>query len=472
MDAATPHYEISNKGVGSILGGVGILKSLINRLDLKSKLDRALCLFKQRHAYTEGDHVLNLALGAACGGETLGDLQTLREDDAFLLALGAEDLPAPTTAADFCRRFNENDIETLMDAINDVRIGVWATQGKAFLERATIDADGTIVETGAECAEGVDYCYKKVWGYNPLVVSLANTQEPLFIVNRPGSRPSHEGAHLYFDKAIVACRKAGFRSVLLRGDADFSQTAYLDGWDKNGVGFVFGNDASACYKKQANALPESAWSRLVRETRVVDEDDKRDYQHRQKTDVIFKRGFKNLELEYEDIAEFWHRPQKCKRAYRVIALRKTIRVSKGQDLLFPEVRYFFYMTNLENLSAREVVREANQRCNQENLNATLKNGVHALRAPLKTLVSNWAYMVCTSLAWSMKAWYGLLLPKATDHDKAVRQRIISMEYRTFLNAFIRLPCLVVQSARRTTIRLLARTRWTPWLLEGLARMQT
>ena len=31
----------------------------------------------------------------------------------------------------------------------------------------------------------------------------------------------------------------------------------------------------------------------------------------------------------------------------------------------------------------------------------------ALQAPVDTLVSNWAYMVMTSLAWNLKAWFAL-----------------------------------------------------------------
>ena len=54
---------------------------------------------------------------------------------------------------------------------------------------------------------------------------------------------------------------------------------------------------------------------------------------------------------------------------------------------------------------------ANGRCDQENLLAQLKNGVRALRAPVKTLESNWAFMVMTTLAWDLKAWWALLLPE-------------------------------------------------------------
>ena len=56
--------------------------------------------------------------------------------------------------------------------------------------------DGHIVETGAECKEGIDISYDGRWGYHPLLLSLAETGEPLRIVNRAGNRPSHKARRL------------------------------------------------------------------------------------------------------------------------------------------------------------------------------------------------------------------------------------------------------------------------------------
>src|SRR5436305_2108192 len=85
-------------------------------------------------------------------------------------------------------------------ALNRTRRRVWAEQPPEFFDEAIIDADGTLVGTDAECKRDIDRAYDGTWGYHPLVVSLANTAEPLFLVNRPGNRPSHEGAHVYLDK--------------------------------------------------------------------------------------------------------------------------------------------------------------------------------------------------------------------------------------------------------------------------------
>ncbi|MBK8013769.1 MAG: hypothetical protein IPK13_20770 [Deltaproteobacteria bacterium] len=70
---------------------------------------------------------------------------------------------------------------------------------------------------------------------------------------------------------------------------------------------------------------------------------------------------------------------------------------KGEKVLIPEIRYFFYITHLTELSCHEVIHQARARCNQENLLGQLKSGVHALYAPVNTLVANWAYMVMAAL---------------------------------------------------------------------------
>ena len=123
----------------------------------------------------------------------------------------------------------------------------------------------------------------------------------------------------------------------------------------------------------------------------------------------------------------------------MVVVKKNLSVEKGEIRLFPEVRYFFYVTNDPAMSQEEVVREANERCDQENLIEQLK-------------VSNWAYMVVASLAWTLKAWMGLTLPRAAD-----RRDVLRMEFKRFVNAVVRVPCQVVRGARRVTLRLLAYT---------------
>jgi len=464
------HYELSSRDRAIAPGGIGAMNLLAQRLGMAKAIDDRLQLLQVHKPYFESDHVLNLAYNAIAGGTCIEDIELLRNSEGYLDALGAQRIPDPTTAGDFCRRFEASDVDVLQDVFNEIRVKVWQRQPKEFFEQAIIDADGTEVPTGGECKEGMGLSYKGTWGYNVLVVSLANTSEPLFLVNRGANCPSQQGAAVRLDQAVALVRRAGFKSVLLRGDTDFSQTQHLDRWHRQDVEFVFGYDACSNLVGHAASMPESAWKRFERPERYAVKTKPRTPRDNVKAAIVEEKDYLNLHLVKEDVAEFDYRPSACKTSFRMVALRKTISVERGQKLLYPEVRYFFYITNRRDLTAFEVVRHANARCDQENLNAQLKGGVRALRAPLDTLVSNWAYMVTTSLAWSLKAWFALLLSTAGRWGKRYREekrQLLRMEFRTFLNAIIRVPAQIVRTGRRIVFRAMAYSRWLPALFRGV-----
>src|SRR5476649_1642893 len=234
-------------------------------IGLPQAIDQRLHLFKIHLPYHESDHVLNIAYNALCDGRCLQDLELRRQDEAYLNALDALRIPDPTTAGDFCRRFQQEHLDALQEAIDFARRSVWAQQPASFFEQAIIDGDGTMVETDGECKQGMDISYKGQWGYHPLVITLANTGEVLRLINRSGNRPSHDGAADALDRARATCLRAGFRKVLMRGDTDFSQTKHLDRWNDDGrVNFIFGFDAKLNLKNSAEDLPENAWQPLQR----------------------------------------------------------------------------------------------------------------------------------------------------------------------------------------------------------------
>jgi hypothetical protein len=455
-------YQLADRVQGLACGGIGAMLLVAQKAGLIADIDGRLHLLKRHLPYHESDHVLNIAFNILAGGHKLEHLELRRNDEVYLNALGAQRIPDPTTAGDFCRRFRMGHVLELMDAINETRLRVWNQQPKEFFQEAVIDADGTIVGTDAACKEGVDLAYNGVWGYHPLVVSLANTQEPLFVVNRSGNRPSHEMAASFIDQAAILCRRAGFRSFLFRGDTDFTQTRHLDRWDDAGnIRFLFGIDARPNLVALAEELPEPAFSFLERPEAPI-KTVPRQRPERHKARIVREREFETIHTLEEMVAEFAYQPTACKRAYRVIVLRKRLATDQGQLRLFEEYRYFFFITNDRTMTAQEVVLAANRRCNQENLIAQLKSGVHALTTPVDNLVSNWAYMVMASLAWSLKAWAALLVPQTPRHapkHRAEKQTLLRMEFRTFCAAMIEMPCQIVRGSRRLVYRLLS---WNPW----------
>ena len=462
MTASNIHYEIAEKVRGIAPGGIGAIHLLARKLGLVRDIDEGLHLLERHLPYHESDHVLNIAYNLLAGGSRLEHIEVRRNDEVYLDALGAERIPDPTTAGDFCRRFSESDVRSLMDIVNEVRLRAWSQQPDAFFDEAFLDADGAVAPSDGWCKQGVDIAYNGMWGYHPLVVTLANTGEPLFLVNRSGNRPSHEHADGYLDKAAALCRRGGFRRITIRGDTKFTQTKHLDRWDRDSIRFICGMDARDNLRDLAERLDDLRYSELERPPRYTIKTVPRQARERHKERIVAERQFEALKLVGEEVAEFEYRPVACKKAYRVIVLRKKLVVEKGQLWLFEPDRYFFYLTNDRTTPASEIVFLANDRCDQENLIAQLKSGVKALAMPVDDLVSNWAYMVMASLAWSLKAWAALLLPEHprwAEGHRAEKRSLLRMEFSTFCVALIQVPCQVVRTSRRIIYRLLA---WNPW----------
>jgi hypothetical protein len=457
IGGASTRFEVSGRVQAVICGGLASIHAMVRSIGLVAAINARLIVFKRHWPYFESDHVLTLAYNLLAGGRCIEDLEHLRNDPAYLDMLGAQRIPDPTTAGDFCRRLDVGQIESLQDAINDVRLTIWKWQRKVPKTRATIDLDGTIAPTWGECKEGADFSYKGDYGYAPLIVSLAETGEVLYVRNRPGNRPSHDGCVPYIDRGVDLVRRGGFQNVRLRGDTDFSLTAHFDRWTENDVEFVFGMDAHPSLVASADALAEACWTPLKRpRKRPRPKTRPRKRPQNVKEEVVKARRFKKLRLNHEHVTEVEYTPTRAKRTYRLVILRKNISVERGEDRLFDEIRYFFYITNIPatSLPMRKVVHEANARCNQENLIEQLKNGVGAMRMPTNTLESNWTYMVIACLAWNLKAWFGLRHP-----DAQVGRAILRMEFSTFVAKLMHVLCQVLKQARGVVLRILNTSRW-------------
>ena len=468
LSAKNIHYELSDKVRGVGVGGIGAFHLLATRIGLPKSLDKKLTLLKRHLPYFESDHILNIAYNILGSGKSLGDIELLRNDENYLNALDAQRIPDPTTAGDFLRRFEDEDsVGQLMDCINECRVKVWKRQKTPSLQQeyGIIDVDGTIAPTTGECKQGMDMSYKGVWAYSPLILTLANTKEHLYLVNRPGNAVSHKDSVRWMDRAVRLVRKT-YRRVCLRGDTDFALTAQFDRWTEQGVGFVFGVDAMRNLVEMAEALDEKRYRPLTRQPKYEVKTSPRKRRENVKEAIVRKRGYENVKLRGESVAEFSYQPTQCQRSYRMIVLRKNLSVEKGELALFDDVRYFFYIINLPHLSPQQVVRFANQRCNQENAIEQLKNGVNALRMPSDQFYANWAYMVIAALAWNMKSWFGLLM-----QDARRGQAVVRMEFRRFVNLFIHLPCQILRTGRQILFRILTYHAWLKDFLNTFLRIK-
>jgi len=440
-------YEMGEKTRAMNYGGIGAIHKMVKQIGLDQEIDNRLDLLKVHVPYHESDHVLNLTYNALVGGVRLEDIELRRNDEVFMDAIGAQRIPDPTTAGDFTRRFERKDNVLLMDAINAARERVWSKAPRGLMKEAIIDVDGTLAGTLGQCKQGMDISYKGIWGYHPLILSLANTNEVLYLVNRPGNVASHEGAAEWMDKAIDLVAPHCER-ILLRGDTDFSLTKHFDRWSAR-VDFVFGMDASKGRVARAEALEEACWAPLQRPPKYEVRTQGRKRPENIKEQIVIERNFDNIRLNSEQVAEFEYRPGKCTQSYRMVVVRKNLSIEKGERVLFDEIRYFFYITTRRDLTADEVVGHANKRCNQENVIAQLKNGVNAMRMPVRDLNSNWSYMIMAALAWNLKAWFGMLMP-----NRIRCAQVLQMEFRRFLQMFILIPCQIVLTGRKIVYRIL------------------
>jgi hypothetical protein len=466
LRAQNIHYEMAERVRAIECGGIGAFHLLACNSGLVEAINDRVHLLKRYLPYHESDHVLNIAYNTLTGGTCLEDIELRRNDETFMDGVGVERIPDPTTAGDFTRRFSEGDVVELMEAINSIRPKLWKKRlARKEREEAVLDADGTHAPTWGECKEGIGLSYDGDWCYHPLLISLANTGEPLYLVNRSGNCVSHDGAVAWIDRAIALVRQS-FKRVCLRGDTDFALTGHFDRWSAEGVSFAFGMDAMPNLVKIAEGLEDRRWSVLRRREKQSLSGPRRQRPRKFKEEVVVEKGYRNIRLLREHIAEVSYQPTKCKRSYRVIVLRKSLAVEEGQMRLWDEVRYFFYITNRTDLSAAEVVRFCNERCNQENLIEQLKNGLKALRMPVDNLISNWSYMVMAALAWTLKAWFALLVRKREHRDQ-----LLGMEFRRFLQGLIRIPVQIITGGRRIIYRILGYNQWTHTLLETFERVR-
>jgi hypothetical protein len=452
LNGSNIHYEVSEKVKAINCGGIGAIHKMVQWSGLVTTLNANLKLLKFHVPYHESDHILNIAYNILSGGKRLEDIELNRNNEAYMNALGAQRIPDPTTAGDFTRRFSAEDNNTLMDCVNETRKEFWRITKNDNLKEALIDVDGTIAPTYGQCKEGMDISYKGIWGYAPLLITLANTKEVLYLVNRSGNVTSHDGAAEWIDRAIELVKPFS-EKICVRGDTDFSLTLNFDKWSDK-VDFVFGMDACPGFVRRAQLLPQEEWAVLKRAAKYKVKTEKRGKPTRVKEQIVRERAFKNIRLASEHVAEFDYRPTKCKKTYRMVVVRKNLSVEKGELMLFDDVKYFFYITTRRDLSALEVVKLANKRCDQENVIEQLKNGVNAMRMPVRDLNSNWAYMIIAALAWNLKAWYGLLMP-----DVIRGTQVLKMEFRSFLHKLILVPCQIIKRGRKIIYRFLGYNDW-------------
>jgi len=260
------------------------------------------------------------------------------------------------------------------------------------------------------------------------------------VVNRSAAAPSHQDAPLWIERALDLVGPV-FETVWLRGDTDFSLTRYFDRWDEQAF-FIFGVDAMPTLVALAQGVPHSEWTPLIRPPRYAVQTHGRRSPPNVSALRVRQRGFEELHPVAEEVTSIPYRPGHCRKTYRLLILRKHLQRRQGSQVVAEESRYFFYITNDARQTEEALVLFYDGRADQENTIAQLKSGLPAFHAPTHSFWANWAYMVIAALAWNLKAWYGLLL-----QEPALRQQVVRMEFKQFLQRFLQIPCQIIRQGR-------------------------
>lgn len=472
--------EVEQRGRTTPYGGLALAHDLAMRLQLDRDLNRALPLLRWHLPYFESDHLLTHVYNQYVGGRCIEDIANLQYSDAIKHLLGTVRIPDPSTAGDFLRRFHPPHLATVQAVIDAARERVWRRLPCCRRRVATLDLDSTVREVYGECKQGADFSYNGKWSYHPLLVTLAETREPLRTINRPGNAASADGAAAALQE-VLPLVKRHFGQVYVRGDSKFYQRGVLGACEQHQAYFATVMDGYAVLHEMAEKLPENAWRPFSahaaeRAAPRVAPRLRRRKRARQRRRIAREREYKTLATTDQWVAEFQYTiPRHTKagdfpadltgRTYRVAVKRQRVEESQGQKHLLTEYRYRFVITNIppRDMDAGEVLCFAYGRCDQENFIEQFKNGIAALRMPTGELLANSAFLLAGQLAWCLRAWLSLLaLPKETAR----------WEWKWFRQAFVYVAARITQSARRAVVYLSGAHRFAEHLLVAAQRLES
>lgn len=470
--------KTQQRGKVTPYGGLALAHDQAMRLGIDRDINRSIHLLKLHMPYTESDHVLTHVYNLYVGGQCIEDIANLQHSEAVKHLLGACRIPDPTTAGDFLRRFEAYHLDAFQAIIDRAREKVWRKLPRRRKKVGTVDMDSTIKEVYGHCKQGADFSYNGKWSYHPLLLSLAETNEPLRTLNRPGNVTSADGAAKALHEVLPMVGRH-FDTAYVRGDSAFYQRAILAACEEHHARFAIVMDGYQVLHDRADALDPSAW-KPFRPRRAEDvihaaaERATRRKRERVRPRRARERGYTTLKTTHEWVAEFpYTLPRQDKasdfglggRTFRVVVKRQEVDVSEGQHVLFTEYRQRFVITNIprSEMDAGQVVSFAYGRCDQENIIEQFKNGIAAMRMPTGELLANATFLMAGQLAWCLRSWLSLL---------ALPPQTLRWEWKWFRHAFVYVAAKITQTGRRCVAYLADGHRFLEHLLIASQRLQS
>lgn len=449
------------------VGGLALAARLMTTLRAPQRLDEALSLLRNHRPFHESDHVLTHVYNLFAGGTCIEDIASLQQSEAAHRILGAKRVPDPTTSGDFLRRFDEPAVHDLDRVTDDLHRESWARCfGRKKQDVAYVDIDSHVHHVYGDKKEGTDFTYKGGVGYHPLVISLAQTQECLRLINRPGNVVSAEGAAQALE-TVFPLVKERFKKVVVRGDSAFASQDIFDACEDHDVYFAMVSPTQPNFAALAESIPEKKWKPFRTKPPQPQSKQRRKKSRKKRPNLRRKRaqerGKRDLQLVEQFVAEVDYRPTRSAKPYRLIIRRQRIKESK-QGELFELWRYRYVLTNLpKSVSTEKAVRTTYERCDQENVIEQLQNGVAAMRMPTGGFLANWAYLACARIAHNMKAWLAML---------ALPREVMRWEWKRFRTCFVFVAARVIKKSRQIQLRLADAHRFAPQIARAIEVLQT
>jgi len=390
--------------------GLVLVRELAQRLGLLGLLD-GVTVKRRRRGYSPAQAILALCETLIAGGECLDDVALLRADAAQQLLRG-HTLPDPTTLGRFLARFNLGHIGQLNRALDRLFARV-----HPLLERTqvTLDLDSTLVEhhgrVGSRQGTRGTYAGKVAW--HPLVAFVAETGEWLHAKLRNGHAAPSTGVRRFLADCLRRLPE-GLR-LFLRADEGFYGKHFLGELERHEITYTVGAPLIASVRQRIAEIPQEEW-----------------------LPSSYREG--------SQVASFTWRPKTWERERRFVVRRDPIQQGEQLSLEGAEWHLWVLVTNDAERSADQLESWHRDKANVENRIKEAKLGLGLDNLPCRGFHANWAYLLCTLLAYDLLCWLKLLALPASERGSYAKR----LRFR-----FLNVAATVARSGRRLVLRLQA-----------------
>jgi len=387
----TVRLEVTDEAL-TVHTGLSLFYAMAEALEIPQTLDEHVKVKQRESGYSESEHILALAANAFVGGDYLEDLEALREDVAIQRAIGRKDIPDPTTAGDFCRRFTLGHLLQLNRAFGEIEQRIY--ERRPEVTHWTVDVDAKVHEVYGEKKQGAAKSYNGIYSLQPMYGFVHETDEMIHCELRSGN--THPGAGgTGFLRRLKRKIPSTVKTVHLRSDSALYAQKVVECCEGEGWSFTITADQTGPLMRQIEGLPESSWER-------DSEDDSLSY------------------------GEVWYQPVRWPRAYRYLVRREKKAAKSGQGALFEVLSYSYYVvvTNRED-EIKKVLELHDKRGMTERRIAQFTNEF-LFHLPMEKFMGNWVYLLCAQLAYNLSLWIrDLVLPPfyRKKHIKRIRRTI-------------------------------------------------